>query len=104
MFAVTLACIYPFIRNVDDLFNISKELFLVTVAIVCLAGETPRKPTRTASCAVASTELRLVLMWHCCACFDVTFPARLSLLTCREFSDMGNAQTRIVLTADMYTV
>ncbi|CAM9607173.1 unnamed protein product [Ectocarpus sp. 4 AP-2014] len=37
VFAVTLACIYPFIRNVDDLFNISKELFLVTVAIVCLA-------------------------------------------------------------------
>ncbi|CBJ33441.1 expressed unknown protein [Ectocarpus siliculosus] len=37
VFAVTLACIYPFIRNVDDLFNISKELLLVTVAIVCLA-------------------------------------------------------------------
>lgn len=46
MFAVTLACIYPFIRNVDDLFSISKELFMVTVAILCLAGETPREPAR----------------------------------------------------------
>ncbi|CAB1121467.1 unnamed protein product [Ectocarpus sp. CCAP 1310/34] len=45
VFAVTLACIYPFIRNVDDLFNISKELFLVTVAIVCLAGAVVQKAT-----------------------------------------------------------
>ncbi|CAM9472942.1 unnamed protein product [Ectocarpus fasciculatus] len=37
VFAVTLAIIYPFIRNVDDLFSISKELAIVTVAIVCLA-------------------------------------------------------------------
>eukprot|EP00752_Nemacystus_decipiens_P003194 g2955.t1 len=36
-FAVILACIYPFIRKVDDLFNISKELALVTVAIILLA-------------------------------------------------------------------
>ncbi|CAM9379421.1 unnamed protein product [Ectocarpus sp. 6 AP-2014] len=32
--AVTLVCIYPFIRNVDDLFNISTELITVTVTIV----------------------------------------------------------------------
>lgn len=37
--AVTLACIYPFIRNVDDLFSISTELIIVTAAIVLLASE-----------------------------------------------------------------
>lgn len=36
-FAAILACIYPFIRKVDDLFNISTELAIVTVAIVLLA-------------------------------------------------------------------
>ncbi|CAM9365664.1 unnamed protein product [Ectocarpus fasciculatus] len=34
--AVTLACIYPFIRNVDDLFSISTELIIVTVTIVLI--------------------------------------------------------------------
>ena len=38
-FAATLACIYPFIRKVDDLFNISTELIVVTVAVVVLACE-----------------------------------------------------------------
>ncbi|CBJ31487.1 hypothetical protein Esi_0260_0006 [Ectocarpus siliculosus] len=31
--AVALACIYPFIRNVDDLFSISTELIIVTATI-----------------------------------------------------------------------
>ncbi|CAM9457898.1 unnamed protein product [Ectocarpus sp. 13 AM-2016] len=31
--ALMLVCIYPFIRNVDDLFNISTELITVTVTI-----------------------------------------------------------------------
>eukprot|EP00752_Nemacystus_decipiens_P003432 g3173.t1 len=35
-FAVILACLYPFIRKVDDLFNISKELIAVTVVIMLL--------------------------------------------------------------------
>ncbi|CAM9489328.1 unnamed protein product [Ectocarpus sp. 12 AP-2014] len=36
-FAVVQACIYPFIRNVDDLFSISKELAVVTAATILLA-------------------------------------------------------------------
>ncbi|CBN75977.1 hypothetical protein Esi_0264_0002 [Ectocarpus siliculosus] len=36
-FAVVQACIYPFIRNVDDLFSISKELAIVTAAVILLA-------------------------------------------------------------------
>ncbi|CAM9581548.1 unnamed protein product, partial [Hapterophycus canaliculatus] len=36
-FAGVLACVYPFIRKVDDLFNISTELIIVTVIIVLLA-------------------------------------------------------------------
>ncbi|CAM9463438.1 unnamed protein product [Ectocarpus sp. 4 AP-2014] len=34
--AVALACIYPFIRNVDDLFSISTELIIVTATIVLI--------------------------------------------------------------------
>lgn len=42
MLAVVLVCIYPFIRNVDDLFNISTELITVTVTIVVVTGEAHR--------------------------------------------------------------
>ncbi|CAM9379715.1 unnamed protein product [Ectocarpus sp. 6 AP-2014] len=38
-FAVVLVCIFPLIRNVDDLFSISKELIIVTAAVVILAIE-----------------------------------------------------------------
>ncbi|CAB1098187.1 unnamed protein product [Ectocarpus sp. CCAP 1310/34] len=37
--AVALACIYPFIRNVDDLFSISTELIIVTATIVLITSE-----------------------------------------------------------------
>eukprot|EP00904_Undaria_pinnatifida_P004013 jgi/Undpi1/13612/HiC_scaffold_9.g03266.m1 len=38
VFAGLLAALYPFIRKVDDLFNISTELVVVTIALVCLAA------------------------------------------------------------------
>ncbi|CAM9250281.1 unnamed protein product [Ectocarpus fasciculatus] len=44
--AVTLACIYPFIRNVDDLFSISTELIIVTVTIVLITTLDPLAATR----------------------------------------------------------
>eukprot|EP00752_Nemacystus_decipiens_P003193 g2954.t1 len=37
IFAASLACIYPFIRRVDDLFNISKELVIVTALLLILS-------------------------------------------------------------------
>ncbi|CAM9554972.1 unnamed protein product [Scytosiphon promiscuus] len=36
-FTVCLACIYPFIRKVDDLFNISTELIVVTALLLVLS-------------------------------------------------------------------
>lgn len=50
-FAAILASIYPFIRKVDDLFNISTELAIVTVAVILLARklQTHRK-SQLAAC------------------------------------------------------
>ncbi|CAB1121470.1 unnamed protein product [Ectocarpus sp. CCAP 1310/34] len=51
--AVMLVCIYPFIRNVDDLFNISKELITVTVTIAvvtCEAHSFVHRSTHVESC------------------------------------------------------
>lgn len=65
MFAGILACIYPFIRNVDDLFNISTELAVVTVAIMALARKT--------------TEMLCILLLTLCSVRPSTVPATLAM-------------------------
>lgn len=42
-FAAVLGSIYPFIRKVDDLFNISTELAIVMVTVAVLASKTHTK-------------------------------------------------------------
>jgi len=46
-FAVVQACLYPFIRKVDDLFSISTELAIVTAAVGLLAREKSHENIRT---------------------------------------------------------